>query len=150
MYWIIVVAYVFLCRCISPSNSSARFCDIYYDQEDGYYLGNEISGLSTALSRINNMFQNNYDNNSCVELMLMFLCHYYFPQCNQKTDEITPVCTRSCGLLANTLDCSKLRTVANTVLELHNITPPDDSCAQTHRSYVNFPPMSGNCLSIEG
>ena len=149
MCWIILVAYVFLYRCVSPSNSSARFCVIYYGQEDGYYLGNEISGLSMALPRIYNMFQN-YDNNSYVELMLMFLCHYYFPQCNQSTDEITPVCTRSCGLLANNLDCSELMAVANTVLEQHNVVPPDDSCSQTHRSYVNSPSMSGNCLSIEG
>ena len=95
------------------------------------------------------LFQSELDN-SCVELMENYLCHYYFPLCNLTTVEITPVCRSSCALLLNNQDCAELREITNEQLNQHNVTPPDNKCLQTHSMYVNSSAVSENCLSIEG
>ena len=84
-----------------------------------------------------------------------YLCHYYFPLCNQTTGEITPVCRSSCALLANNEDCSELVEITNE--ELVEITNEELSqvdsignCLQTYRNYSGVPAVSENCLSIEG
>jgi len=93
------------------------------------------------------MFQRLSDSNQCVELMKSYLCHYYFPSCNQTTLEILPVCRSSCVLVLNNGDCSDLRVVVNN--ELANITSPGETCLKTHRSFGNPPPVSGDCAAIE-
>ena len=115
---------------------------------DGYFIGNETTGLQEALHMINVTFQRELDN-SCIELMENYLCHYYFPSCNVTTGEITPVCRSSCALLANNKDCSELMNYVNGQLKQHNVTPPGD-CGQTYSIHVNPPAVSENCLSIEG
>ena len=82
--------------------------------------------------------------------MLNYICHYYFPSCNQTTDEITPVCDRTCTFLTNNRNCSTLRGIANEELELRNILSTGESCPQTYRPLTNSPPLSENCLAIEG
>ena len=141
--------YIYRCVPVNGSSNTIGFCRSYYSSEDGYFNGSKISGLQTTLQAINDTFQNDTDN-PCVPLMLQYLCYYYFPVCNLTTDEITPVCGSSCTLLANTEDCPELREIANSELERNNVVPPDDSCVQTHRSYVIPPIMSDSCLSIEG
>ena len=134
---------------VNGSSNTIGFCRSYYSSEDRYFSGSILSGLQTALQASNDTFQNDTDN-PCVPLMLQYLCYYYFPVCNLTTDEIIPVCRSSCTLLANTEDCPELREIAISESERNNVAPPDDSCAQTHRSYVNPPVMSDSCLSIEG
>ena len=128
-----------------------RMCTRHYDGRDGYFSGSVLTDLETTLSRITERFNSEPHNlNPCVELMLNYLCHYYFPLCNQTTGEITPVCSRSCTLLTNNQNCSALREIANEELEQENVLSPGDSCAQTYQSFVNQPPVSENCLAIEG
>ena len=100
-----------------------------------------------ALPRINDIFHDQHNDNPCVDFLLNYLCHYYFPQCNLTTGEVTPVCNSSCALLVNLEVCAELRAIANEQLEQDS---PGDSCSPTYRSYVNPIPLSGNCLSIEG
>ena len=97
---------------------------------------------------IHGTFHSDLDN-SCIELMENYLCHYYFPSCNVTTGEVTPVCRSSCALLANNEDCSELMKYVNGQLTQYNVAPPDD-CRQTYSIYVNPPAVSENCLSIEG
>ena len=125
-------------------------CERYYSYRDGYFCGTGpgITGLQEALHMINGTFQNEPDN-SCIELMENYLCHYYFPLCNVTTGEITPVCRSSCALLLNNQDCTELREIANEQLNQHNIIPPDNKCLQTYSMYVNSLAMSESCLSIE-
>ena len=144
-----ISVYIYRCVPVNGSSNTIGFCRSFYGLEDGYVDGSELSGLRTTLLAINDIFQNDTDN-PCVPLMLQYLCHYYFPVCNQTTGEITPVCGSSCALLASTEDCPELREIANSELERNNVVPPDDSCAQTYRSYVNPPVVSDRCLSIEG
>ena len=87
-----------------------------------------------------------YNLNLCVELMENYLCHYYFPLCNQTTGEITPVCRSSCALLANNEDCTELMEITNEKLSQFDSI---GSCLQTFRTY-SAPAVSENCLSIEG
>ena len=101
------------------------------------------------MQAINDAFQND-DNNPCVPLMIEYLCQYYFPPCDIVSGEIIPVCTSSCALLANNENCYDLREFANDELEIRNVAPPDDSCIQTYRSYVDPPAVSESCSSIEG
>ena len=125
-------------------------CIPYYSAGNGCYIGNQTNGLSAAMLRIRDTFNDKYNQNQCVDVMLHYLCNYYFPSCNLTTDKITPVCNSSCFLLGLTKDCPELMEYANWELQQHNITPPDGSCNQTYRSYVNPPQMSGDCLAIEG
>ena len=139
-------------RCVSSNNySDDKFgimCDGFYSGSDGYINGSEISGLPEALQTISDTFQNE-TYNTCIELMESYLCHYYFPSCNMTTGEITPVCKSSCGLLINNEDCSKLVEITNIQLKQYNITPHHE-CLRTHRTFINPPALSENCLSIEG
>ena len=125
-------------------------CTPYYSPENGYYIGSQISGLSAAMLRIRDTFDDEYSQNPCVDVMLRYLCNYYFPSCNLTNDRISPVCDSSCILLRLTEDCPELMEYANWELQQHNITPPDESCNQTYHSYVNPPQMSGDCIAIEG
>ena len=123
-------------------------CEKYYSGSDGYINGSEISGLQEAMQRISDTLQNESDN-TCIELMESYLCHYYFPLCNLTTGEITGVCQSSCHLLINNEDCSELVKITNMQLQQYNITPHHE-CLQTHRMFINPPALSENCLSIEG
>ena len=142
---------VYTCRCVSVNGNTnpIGFCSSFYSSKDGYVNGSEISGLQTALQTINNMFQDDIDN-PCVPLMLQYLCHYYFPVCKLTTGEIIPVCRNSCALLENNKNCSELRKIANSELEVKNIVLPSDSCLQTYHSYANYSVLSEDCLLIEG
>ena len=126
-----------------------EMCTIHYDDGYGYFNGSLISGLQNSFRRIDRMFQRVSDSNQCVELMTIYLCYYYFPPCNQTTGEIIPVCSRSCALTLNNENCSALRRIITDILEQDNIVSPGDSCLQTHRSFVNPPQVSEDCLSIE-
>ena len=75
-----------------------------------------------------------------------YLCHYYFPLCNQITGEITPVCRSSCALLANNEDCTELMEITNEKISQFDSI---GNCLQTFRNY-SAPAVSENCLSIEG
>lgn len=140
-------------RCV-PANRDPQipiFCRRFYQSEDRYFRGSILSGLQMALSRVTNTFQSSSNNlNPCVDLMEQYLCHYYFPLCNQTTGEIIPVCSSSCSLLRNNKDCSDLLEIANEEIERDNVSPPGDACIQTHRNFVNTPLISQNCISIEG
>ena len=127
-----------------------ELCRPYYNPESGYFSsGSEISGLRMALPSINDLFQDDRNLNPCVDLMLNYLCLYYFPSCDLTTEEITPVCDSSCALIANNENCSELREIANGQLKRYNVTPSSD-CRQTYSIYVNPPAVSENCLSIIG
>ena len=139
---------------MSPNNTSTQdfpgFCRQYYSDGEHFINGSMTRGLQiqAALTRINDMFQSeSYNLNSCVELMENYLCHYYFPSCNQTTGEITPVCRSSCALLANNEDCSELMEITNEELsEVDSI----GNCLQTYRNDDAISVVSENCLSIEG
>ena len=135
-----------------PNNTDATdfisWCERYYSHRDGYYCGSGTTGLQEALHMINGTFQSELDN-SCIELMENYLCHYYFPSSNVTTGKITPICRSSCALLLNNQDCAELREIANEQLNQRNVTPPDDKCLQTHSMHVNSSAISENCLSIE-
>ena len=135
---------------LSNNTRLPEICTVYYDDGDGYFDGSSISGLQNSFQRIDNMFQRVSDSNQCVELMKSYLCHYYFPSCDQTTGEIVPVCRRSCALTLNNEDCSALRRIVTDILEQENVLSPGDSCLQTHRSFVNPPLVSEDCLAIEG
>ena len=139
------------CRCVSLNNTSTDlpgFCRRYYNDNEHYINGNIERGLQIILSAINGIFQSDsYNLNPCVELMENYLCHYYFPLCNQTTGEIIPVCRSSCTLLANNKDCSELMMeITNEMLRCDSI----DNCLQTFRIYENAAAVSENCLSIQG
>ena len=141
-------------RCVFPNittDEAFTVCRPYYSPGNGYYSGSQISGLRMALPRIRDAFYDEYNLNPCVDLMENYLCHYYFPQCNLTTGEITPACNSSCALLGITEDCNVLREFSYEELKQNNVSPPDEACSQTYRSFNNdIPPLSGNCLSIEG
>ena len=134
-------------RCVSPSNTSTdlpEFCKRYYSHDEHIINGNKTD-LQTTLNDISEMFENDY--NPCVELMENYLCHFYFPSCNQTTNEITPVCRSTCALLANNEDCSELMEIVDE--ELKEFDSPVN-CLKTYRNYDSPPVVSENCLSIEG
>ena len=139
-------------RCVAPNSTSTDlpgFCRRYYNDSEHFINGSTNSGLPLQiLSKINDIFQSeSYNLNPCVELMENYLCHYYFPLCNQTTGEITPVCRSSCALLANNEDCSELMEITNEELsQVDSI----DNCLQTYRNYTSAPTVSEKCLSIEG
>ena len=122
----------------------------YYDDGDGYFSESTLSGLQNAFQRISNMVRSVSDSNQCVELMTNFLCHYYFPLCNQITGEIIPVCNHSCALTLTDEDCSSLREIVNGELEQDNVTSPKESCSQTYHSFSNPSSVSKDCFSIYG
>ena len=140
------------CRCVSPNNTSTDFpgfCRRYYNDSEHFINGSINSGSQVQiLSEINGIFQGDFYNlNPCVELVENYLCHYYFPLCNQTTGEITPVCRSSCALLtANNEDCVELMEITNEKLSQFDSV---GNCLQTFRNY-SHPAVSENCLSIEG
>ena len=140
------------CRCVSLNSTSTDlpgFCRKYYNDSEHYINGSIESGLQVVLNEINDMFQSDsYNLNPCVELMENYLCHYYFPLCNQTTGEITPVCRSSCALLANNEDCSEL--MMEITNEKLNQFDSIGNCLQTFRIYENASAVSENCLSVEG
>ena len=145
------------CRLLSNANNDNNFptlCTRYYDGSsdglDGYFSGSVINGLEMALSRSTDRFNSEHSLNSCRDLTLNYICHFYFPSCNQATGEITPVCDQTCVLLTNNDDCYTLRGVVNEELERQNIASTGESCIQIYRSFVNPPPVSEYCLPIEG
>ena len=125
-------------------------CTTYYDIGDEYFNGSTISGLQTALQKINDGFLNVPESNQCLELMKSYLCHYYFPSCDQMTGKIIPVCSDNCTLTLNDKDCVTLREIVNYELGQVNATSLNESCSQTHHPFVNPPLVSENCLPIEG
>ena len=125
-------------------------CTRYYDSAGGYFSGTPLSRLQDAFQGITETFNSEPHNlNPCVDLMLNFICQYYFPSCNQTTGKITPVCNRTCTFFTNNQNCSTLREIANEELELRNILSTGDSCLQTYRPLIDSPPLSENCLAIE-
>ena len=139
------------CRCVSHNNTSTdlpRFCRRYYSDSEHFTNGSIESGSQVQiLSEINEIFQS-HNLNPCVELMEYYLCHYYFPLCNQTTGEITPVCRSTCALLANNEDCTELMEITNEKLSQFDSI---SNCLQTFRNYESAPTLvSENCLSIEG
>lgn len=148
---------MYLCRCVSPNDDNTTdfpgLCKTYYDHGYGY-LNESVNHFQSTLWRINKRFQTENNSNPCVDFMLYYLCHYYFPLCNLTTGEVTPVCSSSCAVVKNNEDCSILKEIVYEELELDG---EDDIsalsgtlCLQTHRSYVNMPPISENCLLIKG
>ena len=141
------------CRCILPNNSTdevVTLCRPYYSPGSGYFSGNEIGDVHMNLLHIRDTFNaTEYNLNPCVDLMLNYLCHYYFPLCNLTTSEITPVCSSSCVLLLVNQDCATLSGVVNRELG-PDFVLADGSCSQTYYSYDNIPPVSRDCLSIAG
>ena len=137
---------------MSPNSDDTGFselCRKYYSNGDGYFNGSAISDLQRALN-LSSAFQNEFNGvNPCVDLVMNYLCHYYFPLCDLTTGEITPVCSSSCALLANNQDCSASMETAMMQLAQHNVSF-SDSCRQTYRLYVEPPQVSAKCLSIEG
>ena len=141
-----------------PNNSTdsmdefAAFCAPYYSPGNGYVSRSQISNLSAAMLTIKDtfVFDDEYNQNPCVDVMLHYLCNYYFPSCNLTNDRITPVCDSICFILGFTEDCPELMEYTYQELEQNDIAPPDESCNQTYRSYVNPPQMSGDCIAIEG
>ena len=125
-------------------------CRRFYEPGDAYYNGSTLSGLNNVFRRVTNRFARESDDPICVDLVTRYLCHYYFPLCNATTDEIIPVCSRSCTLLTNNPNCLILRGIANEEIGQENLVATGDSCNQTYRSYVNPPPVSESCFSIEG
>lgn len=139
-------------RCIVSDgrNGIIPLCAPYYTPGVGYFSGSQLSGLSSALQRISEAFDDEHHDNPCVDFMFSYLCYYYFPLCDLTTEAITPVCNSSCFLLELTVDCPELRDLAYAELERDNVAPPNEDCSQTYRSYVNPPRMSGSCFRIEG
>ena len=137
---------------MAPNNTGTdlpEFCRRYYSDSEHFINGSTNNGLQVRiLSKINNIFQSESNNlNPCVELMENYLCHYYFPLCNQTTGEITPVCRSSCALLANNEDCSELVEITNEELsQVDSI----GNCLQTYHNYSGVPAVSEKCLAIEG
>ena len=125
-------------------------CTRYYDGSDGYFSGRSLGGLRNVFQRAIDEFDREHSLNPCVDLMLNYFCHYFFPLCDQATGEIIPVCGRSCTLLTNNQNCSALRDIINDELERESLASTGDTCGQTHRSFVNSPPVSENCFAIEG
>ena len=137
-------------------NDLVRVCRNYYASESGYFNATNKSEIDDALQAVNGRFRND-DNrdNPCVDLMLNYLCHYYFPSCNVATGEITPVCSTSCSLLSNNENCVVLRGIADMRLEEHAVDPPSDSCSVTYLVDDDDdddppPTVSESCLAIEG
>ena len=135
----------------SKSTDFPGFCRRYYNDSEHYINGTIESGLQVILSEINGIFQSDsYNLNLCIELMENYLCHYYFPLCNQTTGEITPVCRSSCGLLANNEDCIELMEITNEKLNLSQFDSVGN-CLLNQTNHESSPALvSENCLSIEG
>ena len=132
-------------------NGLIRACRGFYALDSGYLNAANKTEIDEALEMINSRFRNNANrDNPCRDLMLNYLCNYYFPSCDLETGEITPVCSSSCALLANNEDCVDLRVIADRQLE--DVGPPSDSCSQTYQvDDDDDPPMvTDSCLAIEG
>ena len=141
------------CRCLSTGIGSdlIRTCGDFYASDSGYLNATNKTDIDEALRRIDSMFQNDDDSdNPCTDLMLNYLCNYYFPSCDLETGEITPVCSSSCALLANNADCVDLRERI-VDMQLEDVGPPSDSCSQTYQADDDPPPtVTESCLAIEG
>ena len=145
-----------MCRCVSLGRQSSllpRSCRNadFYHSDDAVFNGSKINDLSRTLDNIYNTLTMEYaDNSECVESVQRYLCYYYFILCDITNGEIIPVCEDTCLMLFDNDDCSELLTVAYEELESHTIPAPDESCSQTHRSFVTSPTKSNDCVEIEG
>ena len=136
------------------ANDLVRVCRNYYASGSGYFNATNKSEIDDALQAVNRRFRND-DNrdNPCVDLMMNYLCHYYFPSCNVATGEITPVCSTSCSLLSNNENCVVLRGIADMQLGGQAVDPPSHSCSVTYLVDDDddpLPTVTENCLAIEG
>ena len=143
-------------RCLlstDRANDLVRVCRNYYTSGSGYFNATNKSEIDEALRAVNMTFQNNNNrDNPCMDLMMNYLCHYYFPSCNVTTGEVTPVCSSTCSLLSNNEDCVVLRRIADMRIEEQAVDPPSDSCSVTYLVDDDDPPPTAtdNCLAIEG
>jgi len=94
-----------LCRCETASGLP-RLCNQFYD--DGYYNETLRNGLRMLIDDLGMEFAASNDNEPFVNLVLNYLCYYYFPVCNLTTGVVSYTCISSCGLLVNNAVCSSL------------------------------------------
>ena len=89
-------------------------------------------------------------NGPCVDLVLRYLCYYYFPVCNQTTGVVAPSCTSSCNLLVNNQECSDFLAEARMRIDQISIPIPDPDCQMTFHTEGQPDEVSDNCIAIEG
>ena len=90
-------------------------------------------------------------NGPCVDLVLRYLCYYYFPVCNQTTGVVTKSCTTTCNLLVNNQMCSEfLRDASISMEQIFNIPAPDTDCQMTFVTAEQPDEVSDNCIALEG
>jgi len=90
------------------------------------------------------------DNEPCVNLVLNYLCYYYYPVCNLTTGVVSYTCISSCGLLVNNAVCSSLLSQASTAIEDALIPEPESDCEITSQTVVAPTAVADQCISIEG
>jgi len=137
------------CNQATGPNGIPRSCEQYYSQDDGFFNATLRGMIRRALDNISDELSTR--NGPCVDLVLRYLCHYYFPVCNQTTGVVTKSCTTTCNLLVNNQMCSDfLRDASMSMEQIFNIPAPDIDCQMTFATAEQPDEVSDNCIALEG
>ena len=150
-----------MCRCKSidaEDSAIPKQCDLFYSRLEilnvTYYEEDIIPNLKSALIDSYTVLPHTSSNfDQCLEIIVIYLCNYYFPICRTDRIEIAPVCSSSCNLLFNNEECLNLFKDALSFIAGNNITvlPDNNSCAMTYRPFgSNQLEEWGFCFNLEG
>jgi len=141
---------IILCSCNQATgpNGVPFSCEQYYSQDDGFFNATVRGMVRRTLDEIS--IELSMGNGPCVDLILRYLCYYYFPVCNQITGVVTQSCTNSCNLLVNNQTCLNFLRDASMRMEQVGILAPDTDCQMTFATVELPDEVSDNCIAVEG
>ena len=141
---------LYVCRCEGISGLFGQ-CRQHYASDDGFFNETINGPIRTALENISRIF-NARGEQKCVDLILQYLCYYYFPVCDLSTGEVTTSCVSTCNLIVNNQDCSNLLEEARDIFNQidRNIPTPNYNCLMTYVTRTEPTDISNECIEIEG
>ena len=124
-------------------------CRSYYAFGEGFFNDTLKGRLRRSLDNITRIFDGR--DSQCVDLILRYLCYYYFPVCDLSTGVVTTSCVSTCNLIVNNQDCSNLLEEARDIInQISANTPvPNYDCTRTYDTISNPTLISEQCREIE-
>ena len=126
------------------------FCEQYYNNVTFWVMLNNTT-LKEALDSIGiNLLSNTSFSETLMEIIQRHLCFYYYPLCDEQTDDVIALCNGSCLILNDNPDYSDvINEVANELVSF-GIEPPDDKCFKTFNEQSEDVSISQFCVRTEG
>ena len=124
-------------------------CEQYYDSDNNEGFFNDTYKIQRTINNITGSFRAR--GGQCVDLILHYLCYYYYPVCDLATGVVMPSCVSSCNLLVNNEDCSDL--LEESIVILNQLSPsvpaPEYDCALTYDTLGEPIRISEQCKEID-